>query len=250
MKYLLIFSFLLPFFLFCQKNQVDSLGRKQGEWIKYYPNSGVPIYTGKFYNNRPVGVFKYYYERKQRKAIIKHNPFSGVSEARYYHISGEIMSKGIYKNQKKDSTWLKYTNEGKLIEVENYNMGVLHGQKGIYYVTGGASATKPPLHTLFTYKMGKLNGDFIEFFMDGKIKIDGKYVANNKDGLWIENYPNGRLMREEVYKKGKKHGWFKIYNENNKLISKVFYFNNKLLKGKALKKKLKELDEKRLDSNE
>jgi len=250
MKYLLIFSFLIPFFVFSQKNQVDSLGRKQGEWIKYYPNSGVPIYTGKFYNNRPVGVFKYYYERKQRKAIIKHNPFSGVSEARYYHISGEIMSKGIYKNQKKDSTWRKYTYEGKLIEVENFNMGVLHGQKGIYYVTGGASVTKPPLHTLFTYKNGKLNGDFIEFFMDRKIKIDGKYIDNKKEGIWKEFYPNGVCMKIEHYKNGNKHGWFKVYKENKKVISKVFYYENKLLKGKALSKKLKELKENGLDSNE
>lgn len=250
MKNLLIFSFLIPFFVICQKNQIDSLGRKQGEWIKYYPNSGVPIYTGKFYNNRPVGVFKYYYERKQRKAIIKHNPFSGVSEARYYHISGEIMSKGIYKNQKKDSTWRKYTIEGKLIEIENFKMGELHGQKGIYYVTGGASASRPPLHTLFTYKMGELHGDFIEFFMDGKIKIDGQYINNQKEGIWKEFYPNGVCMRIENYKNGNKNGWFKVFNKNKKLISNVFYFENNLLKGKALSKKLKELRENGRDSNE
>ena len=57
-------------------------------------------------------------------------------------------------------------------------------------------------------------------------------------------------MKIEHYKNGNKHGWFKVYKENKKVISKVFYYENKLLKGKALSKKLKELKDNGLDSNE
>ncbi|MGJ8661293.1 MAG: hypothetical protein ACSHXL_04590, partial [Bacteroidota bacterium] len=47
--------------VFSQLNVTDKQGRKQGNWQKAYPKSSALEYKGTFKDNKPVGVFTYYY---------------------------------------------------------------------------------------------------------------------------------------------------------------------------------------------
>lgn len=102
MKYsFLLNSMLIVSTCFGQINEVDSQGRKQGEWVKLYEGTDALKYRGMFNNDKPVGEFIYYYESSNIKAVINHEEKSSRSVAYYYHENGKIMSHGIFRNQKK-----------------------------------------------------------------------------------------------------------------------------------------------------
>ena len=48
-------------------NRTDSIGRKQGYWIKK-DRDGTLKYEGRFVNDRPTGTFKYYYPEENSKS--------------------------------------------------------------------------------------------------------------------------------------------------------------------------------------
>ena len=59
----ILFITLFSFIINAQDvNKIDAKGKKQGVWKKYHPN-GMLRYTGSFKDDKPVGVFKYYFSR-------------------------------------------------------------------------------------------------------------------------------------------------------------------------------------------
>ena len=52
-----------------ESNKSDQQGRKQGHWIKKYPNENV-MYEGFFKDDHPVGEFRRYYEDRTLKSIL------------------------------------------------------------------------------------------------------------------------------------------------------------------------------------
>ncbi len=53
-------------------NQTDKYGKKQGHWIKKYPNGNV-MYDGFFRNDKPAGEFRRYYEDNTLKSLLVFN---------------------------------------------------------------------------------------------------------------------------------------------------------------------------------
>ena len=119
---------------FGQINEVDSQGRKQGEWAKLYAGTNALQYTGQFIDDKPVGEFVYYYKSSKVKAIIKHELNSLRSLAYYYHENGAMMSYGIFRNQIKDSLWINFSSAQYLSNTETYKYGKLNGEKTVYYI--------------------------------------------------------------------------------------------------------------------
>ena len=85
-------------------NQTDSKGRKQGHWIKRYPDQTI-LYEGYFKDDHPVGEFKRYYEDKTLKSVLQFSNNGKEAIAILYHPNGNIASKGKYVNQKKEGKW-------------------------------------------------------------------------------------------------------------------------------------------------
>ena len=50
-----------------QINKTDQQGRKQGHWIKKYPNDNV-MYDGFFKDDHPVGEFRRFFENQSLKS--------------------------------------------------------------------------------------------------------------------------------------------------------------------------------------
>jgi len=233
-----------------QINQVDAQGRKQGVWKKTYPNSSVLMYHGSFVDNKPTGLFIYYNKNRTKKALMNHNHLTGRSVVNFFHSNGQLMSVGIYNNQKKDSIWREFNIDGKLIEISKYNKGKLDGLKQLYYVTGELAQYKSLLHSIKTFSGGMANGQYFEYFMDGSIKIKGHYLNDNKDGLWQIYNEKGIIVISERYKNKKKHGWCVYLNENDDTKLKQYFFEGELLKGKERLNKLNELKEKGINPND
>src|SRR5512133_1290292 len=78
-------------------NLTDQQGRKQGHWIKYYPDSTV-MYDGFFRDDHPVGEFRRFYNDKTLKSLLVYSIDGREAIAEIYHPNGFIESKGRYVN--------------------------------------------------------------------------------------------------------------------------------------------------------
>ena len=221
---------------FAQLNQVDSKGRKQGEWAKTYPDSRVYQYRGQFKDDKPVGTFTYFYPSQKVKAIIKHQENSNRSVAYFYHENKEVMSYGIFRDMKKDSVWLNFAPSGRISNKETYKMDSLDGLKTVYFLPESLEDKRIIVAGEYLYKNGTLDGPFKEYFDVGTLKREGAYLNGRKQGVWITYEPTGKKLMLERYKNGVKHGWFEAYENSEAPANKVYYYYGQELHGDRLKK--------------
>ena len=97
MKNLLVVIFIVSsVVVFAQgENKTDASGKKQGLWKKYHPN-GMTRYVGKFKDDKPVGVFKYYFDTGKLQVKMTHDGSESYSVA--YYETGEVKAAGKYEN--------------------------------------------------------------------------------------------------------------------------------------------------------
>ena len=201
-------------------NKVDAQGRRQGKW-RVYDGDGNLKFTGEFINGKPVGEFKFLYPNGKTKAIVQQLDSGRIAYTTNYHPNGNIMARGKYVDQKKDSTWLYYTEEdGFLASEESYDNGLKEGSWKIYYPDGKIAEETFYSHDLkegpwiqyFTdgtikmkaaYISDKLEGSYTIYHVNGKVEVSGIYLHDNKDGTWIYLTDIGELEKREEYRNGK-----------------------------------------------
>jgi len=201
-------------------NKTDSQGKKQGHWIKKYPNE-IIMYDGYFKDDHPVGEFKRYYEDKSLKSVLNYSDDGRKADATIYHKNGNISSKGVYMDQMKEGKW-KFFSEyinGYLISAESYTKNLRNGlslkfypdstiaerltylndvKEGEwiqYYPTGAVSLKSNYLH-------GKINGRFEVWFENGAIEFSGQYKDDSREGLWIIYKNDGSVKYKLEYLAG------------------------------------------------
>jgi antitoxin component YwqK of YwqJK toxin-antitoxin module len=216
--------------LFSQKtiNVTDSKGLKQGYWVKLNPKTNKIIYRGQFKDNKPFGVFKYYFEETDTiKTLMEFKNEGKTAYAQIFHLNNSIQAKGKYTNEKKDSVWMFYDEYGKKLCSENYKNGLKEGKSIIYYPDGNVLEEG-------TYKNDKKHGAFKQLYPDKKIKMECSY----KDGVMIGKnafyYPNGMLANIGYFNdKGNKFGVWLSKDKEGKVTEREVYDDGVLLEGKA-----------------
>lgn len=247
---LIVFAFLITLNGVSQGlNKKDTQGRKQGAWEKKYPKSAAFEYKGQFKDDKPVGTFMYYYPSSKLKSVVIHDANSNRSSAIMYHEDGIVFAKGIFRDQKKDSVWDYFGPSGRQSMKESYSNGKLNGLSTIYFVPEEAADKRIMKAKTTNYVDGIKQGEEIEYFNDGIIKSKAKYEGGLKHGIFTINHPNGNKMILERYKKGVLHGWCTTYDAVGKEVGKKYYYYNKLLEGKQLEEKLRQMKELGIDPN-
>ena len=249
MKLLTVLFLFLSAGLIAQ-NVTDANGRKQGEWVKYYENSNVPIYKGQFINDQPTGKFVYYYPSSKIMAVVNHNPTTGRSESYMYHENKKLMAFGIYINQKKDSVWTHYGPSERLSFKETYKADVLNGKKTIYYVPEDPYDKRVEVAQELNFENGRLNGEAKEYFPGGALKKECVYKDGVNEGIVKHYHPTGGVALVERWKNRQKHGWWFNYNNQGKETGRTYYYNGKVLEGDFLKRHLARLKEQGINPNE
>lgn len=221
----LLFFFILlvlPFSVRAQTvNQTDSEGKKQGKWVKTYPD-GKPEYEGNFKDDEPVGVFKYYDIKGNLVAKVDFND-DGSAKAEMYYEKGEIAGKGNYSApQVKTGLWTYYDQHGNIRSEIHYKNNKKHGSAVYYYKDG--SVIK---ETAFVN--GLENGLRKEFFANGNPKFWGNVVDGNFDGEIKIYYPNGKLMQHGTYANAVKDGTWTHYDEKGRKTKIVEYKNGNIV---------------------
>ncbi len=209
------------------QNVTDEKGRKQGAWTKSYPNGGL-MYEGSFKDDKPVGLFKHYYESGKLKIEQNHLP-DNVSEVKMYEINGKnLAATGKYTEKNKDGEW-KYYSENKLVLTENFKNGKKEGVSYVYSKAGTVLEEIP-------YREDKITGIRKFFLEDGKLYSEISYRDGVEDGFYKLYEGNNKPVAEGRHAAGKKDGDWNYY-ENGKIIETLKYRDGVLLNDKELKKK-------------
>jgi len=237
MKHLFLLIFLTSSMILLQAqeltdthiNKVDVQGRRQGLW-RVYDGDGNLKFTGEFHDDKPMGEFRYFYPNGKTKAIVLQSDSGRISHVTNYYSNGNVMARGKYVDQKKDSTWLYYTEEdGSLASEELYVSGSKEGVWKVFYPEGAIAEEinyrdnirNGPWTLYFTdgntklkatYVDDKLEGTYLIYHLNGNVEVSGSFLHDNKHGTWVylsdlgvlekkEEYVNGKLENQEIIEK-------------------------------------------------
>ena len=242
MKYIFMFFSLYAVVALAQ-NFTDASGKKQGKWVKYYPDGRTPIYEGNFKDDYPVGEFRYYYPSGKVKTIVQHET-KMRSYAWFYFENEQIMSEGQYVNMQKDSLWKSYDIHGNLVSTEFFKNNRLNGPKEVYYLHNQLETAKLTIARKETYKDSLLHGPYNAYFSNGNLKEKGYFDKGLKSGAWEIYHPSGALDTQIKYRGGKAYGYVITYDDKGTELYRSYWLNGKMLKGEALKKYFAECEQK------
>jgi len=198
---LLIFLVAFPVIILAQPvdtvNRTDNTGKRQGYWVKRYPNGHVQ-YEGYFKDNHPVKTFKRYYENDTLQSILFYNDGSKEAEAIFFHQNGFIAAAGKYVNQRREGKWSFFSSiiQGYMIAEEEYRNNMR-------------------------------NGLAVKYFPDKTIAEKLWYTDNVKNGEWLQYHSNGKLFLKALYINGKLEGSFEVWDTSGKPLYKGQYKNDR-----------------------
>lgn len=200
-----------------ETNITDQQGRKQGHWIKYYPDSTV-MYDGFFKDDHPVGEFRRYYNDKTLKSLLVYSSDGREANAEIFHPNGFIESKGKYVNQLKEGKWqfFSISINGYLILEEYYSKNIRNGPSVKYYPDGTIAEKK-------LYKNDIAEGEWIKYYPNGKICLKSSYLNGKIEGPFEVWFENGSLQFSGRYKNDSRDGLWLIYNTDGTVKYKINY---------------------------
>ena len=177
-------------------NTTDQQGRKQGYWIKKYPN-GNTLYEGVFKDDHPVGEFKRYYDDNTLRSVLIYNSDGNEAEATIYHPNGFRSSQGKYVDQMKEGKWKFYSASagGYLICEEEYSKNLR-------------------------------NGLSLKYYPDGTVAERLSYINDKREGEWLRYHPNGLILLRSFHSGDMRNGKFEVWYENGTIELAGFYKNN------------------------
>ena len=108
-----------------------------------------------------------------------------------YFPNGRIESEGDYLYGKRDGVWKFYYDEGVYCDEDTLKIEMsFDGGITLRSVEGEV------------YKGDVKDGYYKSYFLGRKLKCEGQYHFNLKDGIWNHYNIEGKLIKEEVYKMG------------------------------------------------
>lgn len=215
-KYYIIFFSLLFSLLTNAQTQTDANGKKQGYWRKKDEKTNKLIYEGLFKDDKPQGVFKYYYPHDTIKAIMNFKQDGKIAYSTMFHPTGKKMAYGKYIGEDKDSVWSYFDEKAVLISKENYVKGKKDGMEYVYFPDGVVSEERK-------YKMGKMDGPFKLYYDKNLIKSEGVYLNGQLEGKNVFYFPNGVTAAVGYYKNGYKTGPWVYRDKTGKVKEKELY---------------------------
>lgn len=202
-------------------NYVDVNNKKQGNWSQQYYNGEIR-YTGQYKDDIPYGIFYYYYENGKQFAVMTYDD-SGNSYEEFFDQNGRLKMAGFHSSdRKKIKTWNFYHDDGSLNVSLNYNNNEkIDGNIIVYYANTDSKTKEMEL----TYKDGKKEGRYKQFFKNGNLQKKGSYKNGLKHGYW-KFYTSEKVCEAKgKYVKGEKEGVWKIFDTDTQKIIKVKYKN-------------------------
>jgi antitoxin component YwqK of YwqJK toxin-antitoxin module len=198
-------------------NLTDKEGRKQGHWIKRYPNGNV-MYEGFFANDKPAGEFKRYYEDNTLKSVLVFSKNGTEAKATLFYSNGLVASAGKYVNQLKEGKWRFFSavTKGLLVSESEYSGDKKNGLSVKYY-PDSTIAEK------VTYVNDEKHGEYLKYYPDGTLTLNTSYLNGKMDGKFEAFYENGKPEFMGQYKNDLREGTWIIYGKDGSQRFKTEY---------------------------
>ena len=176
-------------------NVTDAEGRKQGRWIRVYPD-GQLYYSGSFKDDRPVGHFTFFRENGRVLSEVEHETGSDMAKAILYREDGTESHRGQYRTVLVDGAWTQH-------------------KAGAWEAFDAQGRTRLKEH----YQADLLDGPSRAFHPNGNLLEEGQYLKGDKTGLWKTYNRAGELRSEELWREGERHGVSKVMQDNGQPLS-------------------------------
>ncbi|MEA1887334.1 MAG: hypothetical protein U9N72_09005 [Bacteroidota bacterium] len=221
-------------------NRKDSEGIKQGPWKEFYDNGNIK----KEMTYRNGMLHGYYKEYNQ----------NGILTVTMLYDNGKIVEGNVEGNPEIEIQ-NRYDSDGNLIFSGPYKSGIPVGihrehkpdgtvKSSVIYNDQGIKVSEG-----IVTEEGRRNGEWKNFFENGKIREKGAYDNNRRTGnwtfydeegniiqtgnyrngrpedLWNWYYPDGSILREEEYYQGNRDGKFVEYSRDGEIISEGQYLD-------------------------
>jgi len=186
---------------------MDTEGKRDGTWKKYYTNNRVR-YVGTFDHGKEVGTFKYYSASSSDYPIIikEFHKNENYADVQFFTTSGILESKGVMIGKKREGKWLFYHSNGKAImSEENYKNGKLDGVYQTFYSNG-------ELTEITSYKNGLIDGNYKKYSIKGLLYNDFNYSGGKLNGMAIYySRKSGDLIKKGPFKNDMRVGTWENY---------------------------------------
>lgn len=204
MKYIFVTMVAVLAFTFTAgaQNQIDKQGRKQGHWVRADKN-GVKIFEADYKDGLETGTSLYYYSSGALRIRNVYSVPGRYCSHEAFDEKGHLLAKGYYNQKNRDSVWHIYNEEGKLVKIATYKMGVKHGPH-IIFTSAGDTAEYAMWHD--NHRDGRWWKRIGE-----KGYITGTYVKGSLEGTLVEYDNQGNMVRKGNYLNGDKHGSYQYF---------------------------------------
>jgi antitoxin component YwqK of YwqJK toxin-antitoxin module len=191
-------------------------GKLHGPNTGYYPN-GALRHEFHFKEGGKVGTNLTYYSNAKVK-LREQVSLNGIDmKAEEMDSMGHMVSEKSFRNKVPDGTWKYYGPDGKTLKSkEEYEKGILHGTRTVYYPNGEKQVVE-------TYLYGLVTGLVKNYYEDGKLLSESHYRGNRQHGLYTGYYPNGQIKEQGEYVANKKHKEWKEFDEQGKLVNTYIF---------------------------
>jgi len=195
-------------------------GKPNGFWKSYWV-TGVKKSEGKRTNFLLDSIWIFYDQVGDTTEKI--NFLFGKKNGFYYKYKKNtsrglyLWSKELYAGDKKEGTAYIYFPDGKIQQTIAYNGGKKEGLSREYDNGGN-------IITLLEY-----NNDFLI----SRERINRSDNRGLKQGEWKEFYPNGRIKTESTYVDDLLHGYYKEYDNRGNLVLTMLYDSGSIVKSRV-----------------
>lgn len=239
-----ILSLIVFLFIVFNASSQDNQSLTDGYQIFKYPNGAISA-EGLIRNGKPDGFWKSYYVTGVKKSEGKRTNFILDSIWVFYDQSGDTIEKINYLIGKKNGWYFKYKKDPLkgvyVFSKELFAGDRKEGTATIFFPDGKIQQT-------IVYNSGKKDGLAKEFDREGNIitlleyhndflvsrdRINRSDNKGLKQGDWKEFYPNGRIKSEVTYVDDLQNGYYKEYDNKGNLQITMLYEKGAIVKSKV-----------------
>ena len=219
-------------------NHTDATGRKQGEWLDFYPDGAIRAERN-YRDDQLHGYYKEYDEKgKLLVTLLYENGKVTGTDAdnsaqidieNRYDDSGRLIYSGPFREGIPVGIHREFNADGTVKNARIYNDNGVLISEGIVDEGGnrrGAWKDYSPTGVVTaegSYTESRRTGTWKFYNAEGKLEQAGSYLNGRIDGTWRWYYPSGELLREEDYFQGRRDGTYTEYTRTGEIIAQGTY---------------------------
>src|ERR1700756_414715 len=205
-----------------ERGPVDSLRRRQKEWIEYNI-TGEFRSKGTYVDDKRIGNWEFFYPNQKIEQKGKYDKKGRLQGPwNWYYNNGNVLMKENYQNDKLEGEYEEYTEDGKLITKGEYLDNEKEG---------------PWFYQILNYKEygvyhnGMPDSVWKAYYVkENKLRFEGAFVNGEPEGKHTYYYETGKPQATGKYVGGQKEGNWNYFDENNFLILTITYRNGEEIK--------------------